>query len=341
MKIWSISLLAVLISGYWVFRLPEAGSLQEDLPVADLLLKLGDAPLPHQPDMSIPGVSAARGRELVRYGMTTRPEGGKTKRQSRHFVCTSCHNVEREDPDLRFSDPQGRLEYVRQKGLPFLQGTTLYGAVNRIRFYNGDYEKKYGQLVVPARENIREAIQLCAVECSQGRRLEPWELESILAYLWTIGLKMSDLGLNSMQQDRLYAALRDGKDRQEVMALIKSRYLSGSPATFLDPPPNRREGAAGLSGNAENGRWIYELSCLHCHEGGKYALFKLDHSKTTFQYLKKHLPLYTRYSAYQVVRYGTSPVPGKSSYMPNYTQERLTPQQMEDLRAYIESRAEI
>ena len=41
--------------------------------------------------------------------------------------------------------------------IPFLQGTALYGAVNRTSFYNGDYEKKYGSLVSKARNDLREA----------------------------------------------------------------------------------------------------------------------------------------------------------------------------------------
>ena len=159
--------------------------------------------VPNKVDPAINGVSPERGKELVLYGKTSKPNGGKTKKQSKHFVCTSCHNIQREDPDLTVSDPQARLEYVQKNGMPFLQGTTLYGAVNRTSFYNGDYEKKYGDLVKPARNSIREAIQLCAVECAQGRRLENWELESVLSYLWTIGLKMEDLGLPEDLYDKI------------------------------------------------------------------------------------------------------------------------------------------
>jgi len=54
-------------------------------------------------------------------------------------------------------------------------------------------------LVKPARNDLRKAIQLCAVECSQGRALEDWEMESVLAYLWTIGLKMNDLSFSKKE----------------------------------------------------------------------------------------------------------------------------------------------
>ena len=287
----------------------------------------------------MPELSAEKGAQFVREGITNGRSGGKVRKQSRHFVCTSCHNIEREDPDLSQSDPQARLLYAKENGMPFLQGTTLYGAVNRIRFYNGDYEKKYGELVKPARNDLREAIQLCAVECSQGRKLKTWELESVLAFLWTIDLKMDDLNLTTEEKTLVNEALNGNGDKAESIALIKEKYLNGSPATFVDPPKDRTEGYA-HKGNAENGKLIYELSCLYCHENGRYAFFKLDDSGYSFNYLEKHLDRYTRYSLYQVARYGTSPLNGKRSYMPNYTLEKMSNQQLEDLRTYIEQEAE-
>jgi mono/diheme cytochrome c family protein len=312
--------------------------VDEEKPVADVLEALGEAPMPHQVDQDVEGASAEKGRELVHIGITTRPAGGKTGKQSKHFVCTSCHNTIKEDPDLSVSDPQARLEYAKENGLPYLQGTTLYGAVNRTKFYNGDYQKKYGDLVEPARNNLREAIQLCAVECSQGRRLEPWEMESVLAYLWTIGLKMEDLSFDQQEYAKINKAINGDGDKNSAVKLINSRFLKGSPATFVDPPPNRKEGYP-VKGNPDNGKLVYELSCLHCHEKQRYSFYKLDDNTLTFKHLKKHITRYTRYSMYQVGRYGTPPMPGKKAYMPNYTAQKLSNQQMEDLRAYIELRA--
>ncbi len=308
--------------------------VSEDTPVAQVLLELGDQPADHLPDLSIEGVSVEVGRDIVQKGVARKPHGGKTNKQSNHFVCTSCHNIQREDPDLSVVDPQARLEYVRDHGLPFLQGTTLYGAVNRTSFYNGDYEKKYGDLVKPARNNLREAIQLCAVECSQGQALEPWEMESVLAYLWTIELKLKDLNIDQRELNKINQALQQNSMAVETIKMIKSKYLAGSPATFVTPPDDRKEGYP-LKGNAENGKLIYDLSCLHCHENERYSFFELDSSRYSFQFLEHHLPRYTRYSVYQVARWGTSPIPGKMAYMPNYTKEKMSDQQLEDLRAYI------
>lgn len=322
------------------FRLSASVKMLANKPVAEVLEELGDEPVEHQVDTAIAGVSVERGRSLVLTGFADKPGGGRLSKQSKQFVCTSCHNVQKEDPDLSVADPQARLLYAQKMGMPFLQGTALYGAVNRTSFYNGDYEKKYGSLVAPARNNLREAIQLCAVECSQGRALKPWELESVLAYLWTIGLEMKDLGLSDKEYKQVNTALAIRKNKEAAVELIKSHYLQASPATFVEPPKDRREGYENIEGDAANGQRVYELSCLHCHEKERYSFFKLDHAKTTFQYLKKHFPQYTRYSVYQVARYGTSPIPGKKAYMPNYTLEKMSHQQLEDLRAYVEQMAE-
>ncbi|NND33498.1 MAG: cytochrome c, partial [Saprospiraceae bacterium] len=278
-------------------------------------------------------------RDLVIRGITTKEgENEETKKQSKHFVCTSCHNLDREDPDLTQADPEARLSYVKEKGMPFLQGTSLYGVINRTSYYNGDYEKKYGKLVYNARNDLREAIQLCAVECAQGRRLQSWELESILAYLWTIGLQLDDLNLDQNEKDKLKNARIGEGDKTAAIEMIKSHYLQASPATFGSPPEDRKEGYDKI-GNPDNGRLIYDLSCQHCHERSRYSFFNLDDATLTFKYLERHLPKYTRYSIYQVGRYGTPPLNGKRAYMPQYTLEKMSNQQMEDLRSFIEQEA--
>lgn len=312
--------------------------VEETTSVAEVLVNLGDSSSYAKPDNHIRGVFAERGKAIVLTGIAPRPKRGKTGKQSKHFVCTACHNVVRDEPDLSVVDPQARLIYSKENGLPYLQGSTLYGAVNRSSFYNGDYEKKYGDLVLKTRHNLREAIQLCATECSQGRRLKDWELESVLAYLWTIDLKVGDLNLAEWEMQNIKDALESGKKKPAAIALIKSHYLQGEPATFLDPPKDRKMGYS-KKGDPENGKLIYELSCLHCHKNKRYSFFNLDNSNYSFQFLEKHFPTYSRYSVYQVARYGTSPVPWKRAYMPNYTKEKMSNDMLEDLRVYIEQKA--
>ena len=304
--------------------------------VADVLKKLGDKPVPHQPNFSINGVSAKAGEDLVLRGITKNPlNGDEVKKQSKQFVCTSCHNMVREDPDLSKVDPQARLQYAADNGLPYLQATALYGAVNRTSFYNGDYQKKYGDLVKPARNNLREAIQLCAIECSQGRPLEDWELESVLAYLWTIDLKMGDLLLSESDMEKINNQVETGKPDSSLIQLIKSKYLRGAPATFVDPPADRKMGYS-RTGDPDRGKLLYELSCLHCHKNERYSFLNLDESKFALKFLDNYFPTYSHLSVYQVARYGTQPVPGKRAYMPNYTEEKLSNDMLEDLRTYVE-----
>jgi len=66
-----------------------------DLQVAKVLAVLGEKTSSHYPRLKDFTVSASRGESLIKEGIATKPGGGKTKIQSKHFVCTSCHNLER------------------------------------------------------------------------------------------------------------------------------------------------------------------------------------------------------------------------------------------------------
>jgi len=311
----------------------SAEPLDKEARLYKTLAQIGYRSVDHLPDLTIKGVSAKVGEDLLKYGFSDRGDM-KVKRQSRHFVCTSCHNVEREDPDLSISDPEARLDYVHHKGLPFLPATTLYGAVNRKEFYNDDYIKKYGELVKPARHDIREAIKLCAVECAQGRELKEWEVESILAYLWTIDLKLGDLNMTTAEEETVANALSGEGEEIEAIQILESKYLKQSPAHFLTPPA-RDNKSFNTIGDPQNGRLVYENSCQHCHYQNKYSYLNLDESSMTFDFLNNKADTYSRYSMYQVIRYGTYSKGGKSSYMPRFPKEKMSNQQMEDLRAYI------
>lgn len=301
-----------------------------DTPVYEVLRALG---APERADVMVrPGASAEQGRRIVLDG-----ELAPGSQQSAHFKCTSCHNVVREDPVLTNVDPTARLAYAEANDLPFLPGTTLWGAVNREAYYNGDYEKKYGDLVKNARRDLRGAIQLCATECAQGAALNDEQMESVVAYLHTIGLRLSDLPASAPSPERINRAINSkNASRQGVIADLKSNYLLASPASFVLPPQDRKTGyPITETPDPANGHALYERACLHCHEKQRYSFFELNESAEHYAFLTRHFPRYTRYSTYQVVRYGTSPIPGKRAYMPHYTKERMTDLQVEDLRAYL------
>jgi hypothetical protein len=121
---------------------PKSISYDQKDQVQTILEQLGGEPLPHKADLNMKGVSVEKGMELLTTGITKDGNNKKTKQQSNHFLCTSCHNMLKEDPDLANPEPQARLDYAVEKGLPFLQGTTLYGIINRTSFYNDQYIKK-------------------------------------------------------------------------------------------------------------------------------------------------------------------------------------------------------
>lgn len=330
------SIAAFLILGvFWLFAAEQPDiavrQLSNEDKVQTALLMLGE---PQRADIKVrpkKGASAELGEKIVLEGIL---QDGK--RQSKHFVCTSCHNVVREESDLLNTMPEPRLAYAIDKNLPFLPGTTLFGAIDRESYYNGDYEKKYGDLVKSARKDLRAAIQLCATECAQGRALDAVEMESVVAYLNDIGLSISDLDLSENEVTKINKALAGQGDKADARALIKSKYLLYSPATFVLPPEDRKAGYPATADIA-TGKEILHRACMHCHENQRYSFYDISETSDSYAHLTKHFPRYTRYSTYQVSRYGTSPIPGKKAYMPHYTAERMSDKQIESLRAYLES----
>ena len=295
----------------------------------DVLLEaLGDTPQKHF-IKTLDTAKVRMGMEMVYYGSTVGPNGKKTKSQSSYFVCLDCHNVVQEDPNLKKPNPEDRLKYAVEKNIPFLQGTTLYGVVNREHWYNDDYALKYGALVAPTRDTLVNAVPLCATTCSQGRAFTDWELDAVMHYLHSIGLKAGDLGVKD----------REPKEAgNKAISNLKEKYSAISHATFLSPmESSKRE--LGKTGNAENGKLIYDKSCLHCHKDGGVTNFVLANEIPDYQYLKSNMNGSTHGSIYYITRKGTYALNGYHPYMPNYTLERMSHQQLEDLAAFINQQA--
>ena len=133
-----------LLYGFWIGVQNDMTKITGEETVQQVLDELGDTPSPNLPNRLLPGASVEIGEFLVKFGKSQNLSGGNTMRQSRHFVCTSCHNVERESAYLNIEDPEERLAFTHEKGLPFVQGSPLFGIVNRTKFYNDD---KIGELL--------------------------------------------------------------------------------------------------------------------------------------------------------------------------------------------------
>ncbi len=310
-----------------------------ETPLLDVQYSLGESYPDHyiSPDSTL----AKMGEELVKTGRTIGPNGKRVKYISKHYVCTTCHNLEVEDPDLRVSDPEARLTFAKKNNLPFLQGTTFKGIVNRESWYNDDYVKKYGdEKIEKAHENLREAIQLCAIECSQGRPMEDWEIEAVLAYYWTLQFTLEDLQLTTQNLEKLNTEKEIAVHQKDLQTWLRTFYSTKSPAHFYDAPPDKKRGYEGLVGNPDNGKDLYELSCLHCHQTEGVSHYVLDNSKLSFRHLDKKITKDSHFSLYQIIAYGTYAIPGHKPYMPHYPEERMSKQQVEDLRAYVEEMAQ-
>lgn len=308
-----------------------SNKFDENTKVYDALKSLGEA----YPEHARPNASAdliQKGKELVHFGRTTNPKGNKSKYISKFYVCTSCHSTVQEDPDLRFFDPEARLDYVASKGQKFLQGSPFFGIANRESWYNDDYVLKYGDLVKPANKSLAEATQLCAKVCSSGRYLEDWELEAIIAYYWDIQFRLGDLNLSAEEWEKL----KSSGDQKQLLELIKSKYALKSPATFGDLPESADKGYP-FTGRPEKGKLIYEFSCQACHNELGVAGMVLAADKMTFRKFLNNLNKHSDYNLYEISRHGTYAAEGKPRYMPLYPKERLSDQQLEDLRAYMES----
>ncbi|MDQ7858756.1 MAG: cytochrome c [Armatimonadota bacterium] len=305
----------------------------------------------------------AWGRELFTTGSVARPPVGPRPSPpvSRWYTCDRCHNVAREDPVLTVQDPEARLRYIAGRpGMALLQGTTFWGAVNRETFYNG-YYAQYHDLCVPetttdqpvanggpddagrcrpgtrrmVATSFEDAIQVCSGYCSLGRYLVRWELDALLAYFWTLEVRLSDLGLaphdEALVRRTLRPLSRSRRHVEEARALLAGRYLRRAGDTFRGVPAVRRRpdgtwevGAYAdgrrFTGDPARGQVIYERSCLHCHDTAVSPVAGGDLAGDVGQF-------------FQILAKGTTQ--SDTWYMPEFTLERLSRQQSADVLAYL------
>jgi len=329
----AISCLAVTFS-FTQFKLENNVSVTiEDVSLEAVLLRLGDASLLHEMK-SFDAQKAKMGEDIIRNGFTTY-KGKKSKRISKYFVCTDCHNLTREFSNLASESPKERLAYANSHSLPFLQGSTFFGIYNRTKFYNGDYKKKYGELVDDARDSLDNAIQLCAEYCSSGRPMLDWELDAVKHYYKKNELQIKDLNLPLEIQDKIGQYMNaSAQEKKALTAVVKKSYRQFYSATFLPTMP-RENRKYGENGNVENGKSIYNKSCLHCHAYKRATNLGLDNGKLTGRMFVRNLDNYKDKSLYQIIRWGTYAKSGRKQYMPLYTEEKMSDEQINDLVAYI------
>ncbi|MFM1875006.1 MAG: hypothetical protein RL266_743 [Bacteroidota bacterium] len=327
----------IACTGFVTSKFLQPTPYDRDTPVSSILLALGDeAPEHYIGTVDMEKVSI--GKDIVNLGGPFE-NGVASNKVSEHFVCIDCHNIQ---PEARFADdndPESRLKYSMENNQPYLPGSTFYGITNRTSWFNGDHERKYGkELIEPARHDLVNAIQLCSKECSVGRMLTDEEMQGVLHYLTSMELKLRDLNLSEAELASISANGQTEEQKAQNIRLIKSKYLQGYPATFVDEIPVKAR-KKGEEGNLENGKWIYEKSCLHCHSPQKNVtdrtLFGNGADQKNFRWLASYFKKSNGGSVYWITRHGTASKEHIPQYMPIYAKEKLSDAQIEDLAAYI------
>ena len=145
-----ISFFSFLTSFFWAneSRFNAQKKWTNDTPVYEVLLALGHETAKHDLSNKNDAQLIASGENIVKHGRSLDENGCQSKYVSKFFMCTSCHNLEREDPNLTLIDAEERLTYAIENKMPYLQGSTMWGIVNRETWYNDDYVKKYGGLLL-------------------------------------------------------------------------------------------------------------------------------------------------------------------------------------------------
>jgi mono/diheme cytochrome c family protein len=335
-----VSLLIISVLSLVSLRYTEGGEFSEikksdflAFSLEDVLVKIGKEKSNHNID-NIDKDSVKMGYEMVVYGQL---KDKSNKRISKFFVCTDCHNQVREVAILSNETADERINYGIKNDIPYLPASTFYGLYNKEHWYNGDYATKYGGLVKPTRDTLSNAIQLCAVQCSQGRSMEEWEIRSVLHYLKSIEIKVADLNLPMDKLDILKRAYESDKANNfdKYFSDYQTYYSTINNATFGDLHPTEPEN---YKPNLENGKYIFDNGCLHCHGMGKdITNFEFDTDKLTFSFLESKLEKQNHFTVPYIVRKGTYAVSGRKQYMPQYPLEKMSDSQLFDLINYIKA----
>lgn len=303
----------------------------KEMTVEEILVSLKDEKPLHFIEKADPD-SVRMGEELVKFGQL---KDGSNRRVSKYFVCTDCHNLVLETDDPSDESPERVLEYSKENKIPFLPGSTFYGMYNKRHWYNGDYSKKYGDLVKDCRDTLYNAIQLCATQCSQGREMDPWEIRCVMHYYKSLEFKIADLVFTPTELGQLGTYV--GNRNKEAITLIKSKYNEINDAHFGTSEIPKIEGYVP---KFESGEYIYTGGCLHCHAAERgITNFDLGVDKLSFKFLQAKKEKYNSYSISHITRYGTYAISGRKQYMPQYTYENMSDEQMLDLMFYIETKA--
>ena len=304
------------------------------------------------------------GKEIFLNGSVKKPPTGTRPSEpiSKYFKCITCHNYDREDPDLTNQDPEARFHWIEKTGqkIYLLQGATMWGIVNRETFY-ADYYGIYHHLCVPEGKkppstpcgpllkvcgpgcrtmdpaSLEDAIQVCSAYCSAGRYLQEWELYALLAFFWDQEIRLKDLDLTPEQAAHMKKVLTsrspDPQYAKGLRGLLAGKYAKKAGNTFRGIPKATKEALGGtlvveygngreFAGDSGRGERLWQLSCGRCHG--------MENMPAKAKYFTEDLDKF-----HKMIAKGTRN--RDKPYMPNFTLERLSHQQSADILVYLKS----
>lgn len=285
------------------------------------------------------------GRELFLTGQVRQPPTGMQSEPLSYFYkCIDCHNNQREDLVLHQQDPEVRARMAESakpaphaRPLFLATGTTLWGAVNRESFYNDSYAVYHFLEVPGGREmdptSLEDATQVCCKYCSVGRFAETWEINALLAYFWDLEVRLADLRLPKMVENAVLDVLarpeRSTKEHVGSMRdFLRGLYLRRAGDTYTAVPTEIEDSQTGpyadgliFEGDPHRGRKLYSLACHHCH--GENKINEIAGGDLVRE-LKRFHGILSKGTAHD-----------DEPYMPMFTSQRLSRQQIADIQAYL------
>ena len=294
------------------------------------------------------------GKELYFNCQVAKPPIGPapSKLISEFYKCSHCHNHLREDRILSKQDPENRFAMILEQPAKKIEpgaldaplrlqpGTTMWGAVNRDSFYNDSYMIYHRLTVGGGRpmnpQSLEDATQVCCTYCSVGRLAEEWEILAMLTYFWSLEVKLADLDLPTAAAATMAAVLRAPSSERDPVQVANARktlgqlYLARAGDEYTAVPKDLKTDSQGpypdkaqFQGDVAIGKKLYSVACDHCHGEGKP-------NETAGSDLVRNLSKY-----HAVLAYGTQQ--DKEAYMPMFSRQRLSRQQIADIQAYLKS----
>ncbi|MDF1658320.1 MAG: cytochrome c [Verrucomicrobiales bacterium] len=304
----------------------DATSLQE------LLAGLG-VNLPTQPPDSIADGQVDDGRALVFQGRLPDREDQKL---SAYFYCADCHSTERETHNLaEYNDPLAKLAYAIEKDIVMLPAPSLAGIVNREGYFQSESAERFGAEKAVLND-LPAAIQFCSTTIARGRELDETELEAILAYLWSLEWRIGDLGFRGADLAELKRRALNPDEHRLIAEELKALYPLFTQSTVGVIPEDSFAGFDRKTDpDLESGAAVWLRSCIHCHGAGGASEHYFGDKPSTWRALQN---AFREGLLYEHLRQGTFSKESRTAHMPSFSREKLSDAQVENLRAYIETK---